>query len=84
MNKTVKRFICAILVVTVVCTAVWGGLVLIRNAQKKPVNVYSVSDFSTMDDYSSSSQTYGTVTMDHMQKIYLTETQTVKKVYVKE
>lgn len=84
MNKTVKRLICAILIPAVLCGAVWGGLVLIRNAQKKPVNVYSVSDFATMDDYSSSSQTYGTVTMDHMQKIYLTETQTVKKVYVKE
>lgn len=84
MNKTVKRFLCIILVIAVLCGAVWGGLILIRNARKKPVNVYSVMDFSMTDDYSTSSQTYGMVTMDHMQKILLTETQTVKKIYVKE
>lgn len=84
MNKTVKRFLCIILVIAVLCGAVWGGLILIRNARKKPVNVYSVMDFSMTDDYSTSSQTYGMVTMDHMQKILLTETQAVKKIYVKE
>lgn len=84
MNKTAKRLLCVILVISVLCGAVWGGLILIRNARKKPVNVYSVMDFSTTDDYSSSSQTYGMVTMDHMQKILLTETQTVKEIYVEE
>lgn len=84
MNKTAKRFFCIVLVIAVACGAVWGGLILIRNAQKKPVNVYPVSGFSDTGNYSSSSQTYGTVTMDHMQKILLTETQTVKKIYVKE
>lgn len=84
MNKTAKRLLCVILVIAVLCGAVWGGLILIRNARKKPVNVYSVMDFSTTDDYSSSSQTYGMVTMDHMQKILLTETQTVKEIYVEE
>lgn len=84
MNKTVKRLISIVLIIAVLCGAVWGGLILIRNAQKKPVNVYSVSDFAMTDDYSTSSQTYGMVTMDHMQKILLTETQTVKEVFVKE
>ncbi|MGN0294026.1 MAG: biotin/lipoyl-binding protein [Lachnospiraceae bacterium] len=84
MNKTAKRFLCIILVIAVACAAAWGGMILIRNAQKKPVNVYPVSSFSEMSDYTSSSQTYGTVTMDHMQKITLTETQTVKKIHVKE
>lgn len=84
MNKTAKRFLCAVLILAVACAAVWGGLVLIRNAQKKPVNVYPVSSFAETDSYATSSQTSGTVTMDNMQKILLTETQTVKKIYVKE
>lgn len=83
MNKTVKRVIRILVILAVLCGAIWGGLILIRNVQKKPVNVYSVNDFSTMDDYSNTSQTYGTVTMDHMQKIMLTESQTVEKILVK-
>lgn len=84
MNKTVKRILCLFLITAIICGAVWGGLILIRNAQKKPVNVYPVSAFSDSGDYTGSSQTYGTVTMDHMQKVLLTETQTVKKIHVKE
>ncbi len=66
------------------CGALWGGMIFIRNAQKKPVNVYAITDFALSDGYGNSSQTSGTVTMDHMQKIILTETQTVKEIYVKE
>lgn len=84
MNKTVKRILCLFLITAIICGAVWGGLILIRNAQKKPVNVYPVSAFSDSGDYTGSSQTYGTVTMNHMQKVLLTETQTVKKIHVKE
>ena len=84
MNKTAKRVIRIVVIIAVLCGAVWGGMILLRNARKKPVNVYPVSDFSTYDDYNSTSQTYGTVTMDHMQKITLTETQTVDEVLVKE
>jgi multidrug efflux pump subunit AcrA (membrane-fusion protein) len=84
MNKTLKRFIIVVLVIALLCSAVWGSLVLIRNANKQPVNVYAASDFSMSNDYSSSSETYGTVSMDNMQKILLTETQTVKEIYVKE
>lgn len=84
MNKTAKRIISIIVIAAVLCGALWGGLILIRNTRKKPVNVYSVSDFSTNDFYGSSSQTSGMVTMDNMQKVMLTETQTVKEILVKE
>lgn len=84
MNKTVKRIIRILIIIAILCGAVWGGLILLRNAQKKPVNVYAVTDFSTSDDYGSTSQTYGMVTMDNMQKIVLTESQTVEEILVKE
>lgn len=83
-NKTIKRILCILLVIVMFCGALWGGMIFIRNTQKKPVNVYSITDFSLSEDYGSNSQTSGTVTMDHMQKILLTETQTVKEIYVKE
>lgn len=83
-NKTIQRVFCILLAIAMLCGALWGGMIFIRNAQKKPVNVYAITDFALNENYGSSSQTSGTVTMDHMQKIILTETQTVKEIYVKE
>lgn len=83
MNKTTKRIFTIILILVLLCASVWGGLILIRNAQKEPVKVYAVTDFSTGDDSVGTSQTYGMVTADQMQKIMLTESESVKKIFVK-
>lgn len=84
MNKTVKRALvgCAIGVGAV--GLVWGGLTIYRNSQKKPVNVYSVSDFSMSEYWGDSAEAYGMVSTDKMQDIYISDTQQVKEIFVTE
>lgn len=84
MSKKMRRIIITAAVLICVTAAACGGLILIRDMRKKPVNVYAVSDFSTMNIYGESSQTSGMVTTDKIQKVMLSDTQTVKEVYVKE
>lgn len=72
-----------VLAVIAVCAAIWGSLILIRNARRGEVNVYAISDFSTAD-FGSSAGTSGTVTSDKLQKVFLSETQTIKQIYVEE
>ena len=84
MNKTVKRGLLIAAGVAAACGVVWGGLTLARNAQRGNVNVYAVSDFSMSDYWGDTSQTSGMVTTDEMQKIFLSDTQKVSKVYVEE
>ena len=84
MNKTLKRVLITVLVIAILCGAVWGGLVLYRNAQKKPVNVYAVQDFAMTEYWGDSSQTYGMITTDKLQDVYISDTQTVREIYVAE
>lgn len=83
MNKALKKILITVLVIAAVCAAIWGSLVLIRNARRGEVNVYSVSEFMTTD-MNSTAGTSGTVTSDKLQKIFLSETQTVSNIYVEE
>ncbi len=84
MNKTVKRGLLIAAGVAAACGVVWGGLTLARDAQRGNVNVYAVSDFSMTDYWGDTSQTSGMVSTDKMQKIFLSDTQKVSKVYVQE
>ena len=84
MNKTMKRALLIVGGVAVACGVVWGILTLARNARRGNVDVYAVSDFSMTDYWGDTSQTSGMVSTDRMQKIFLSDTQKVKQVYVKE
>ena len=67
-----------------VCGAVWGGLTIARNAQRSDVKVYSVNDFCMTDYWGDTSTTSGMVTTDKIQKVFLSSSQTVNKVWVAE
>lgn len=67
-----------------VCGAVWGGLTIARNAQRSDVKVYSVNDFCMTDYWGDTSSTSGMVTTDKIQKVFLSSSQTVNKVWVAE
>ena len=84
MSKKLKKGIIAAACVVGVCGAVWGGLTIARNAQRSDVKVYSVNDFCMTDYWGDTANTSGTVSTDKLQKIYLSQSQTVKKVWVKE
>lgn len=84
MSKKLKRVIITAVCVVGVCGAVWGGLTIARNAQRGDVNVYAVNDFAMTNYWGDTSNTSGMVTTDKLQKIYISQSQTVKKVWVKE
>ena len=84
MSKKLKKGIIAAACVVGVCGAVWGGLTIARNAQRGDVNVYAVGDFAMTDYWGDNSNTSGMVTPDKLQKIYVSQSQTVTKVWVKE
>ena len=84
MNKTMKRALLIVGGVAVAGGVVWGILTLARNAHRGNVDVYAVSDFSMTNYWGDTSQTSGMVSTDQMQKIFLSDTQKVKQVYVKE
>ena len=84
MNKKVKKAIIAVVCTVAVCGAVWGGLTIARNAQRGDVNVYAVNECAMTDYWGDTSNTSGMVTTDKLQKIYISQSQTVTKVWVKE
>lgn len=84
VGKRLKKTLIIVACVAAGCGAVWGGLTIARNAQRGDVNVYAVNDFAMTDYWGDSSNTSGTVTTDKLQKIYISQSQTVTKVWVKE
>ena len=84
MNKHLKRILIFLLVTALLLGGTYGGLTLYRNARTKPVKVYAASDFSETDFWMDEKETSGYVRPDNIQKIYLSETQTVTKVFVEE
>ena len=84
MSKKLKKGIITAACVVGVCGAVWGGLTIARNAQRSDVKVYSVNDFCMTDYWGDTSSTSGMVTTDKIQKVFLSSSQTVNKVWVAE
>ncbi len=84
MNKTLKKVLIAAAIAVGTVGLVWGILTLVRSASREAVNVYAVSDFMTTDSWGNASQSSGMVTTDKLQKVYLSSTQNVTKVLVKE
>ena len=84
MSKKLKKAIIIAACAVGVCSAVWGGLTIARNAQRSDVKVYSVNDFCMTDYWGDTSSTSGMVTTDKIQKVFLSSSQTVNKVWVAE
>ena len=84
MNKIVKRILVIVLAVAIVVGAVFGVLVLVKNSKKSAVNVYSMENFVITDYWGDSSSSYGMVTADKLQNIYLSDTMIVQEIHVTE
>lgn len=59
-----------------------GVLFLILRANRKPAKVYAVEEIAMSDMGMGGQSVYGTVTMDRMQTVYLSQTQTVTELAV--
>ena len=84
MNKKLKRSFLAAGIVVGVCALVWGGLTLLRDGSRSAVKVYPVTGISMTDYWGDTTETSGTVAMDKLQKVFLSQTQTSAQVYVTE
>ena len=84
MSKTLKRIITAGVSVILTAALVFGILIIVKVARRKPVNVYLVSDVGTNYFGYGGGETYGDVTSDKLQKVYLSQTQTLKEFLVSE
>ena len=84
MSRSMKKVLLTVGILAAVCAAVWGGLTLARNAQRGDVNVYAVESFAMTDYWGDTANTSGLVTTDKLQKLYISQTQTVSKVFVTE
>ncbi|MBQ6539679.1 MAG: HlyD family efflux transporter periplasmic adaptor subunit [Oscillospiraceae bacterium] len=86
MSKPVKkgRIIKIAAISLAAAAAVIAGIFFLISGNGDPVNVYNVIDVGMDSYWGDNSETEGVVRMDNMQSVYLSETQTVKRVYVKE
>ena len=83
VNKTLKRVLIGLLVTVGVIGAAWGIMAGIRAANRSPVNVYAAENFSTTY-WGDTAESYGSVQMSNIQKLYLSETQSVREIFVSE
>lgn len=77
-----KKLLIALIAVVAVI-AVVAAVIIIKNRSGGEVNVYPVSDLST-SYWGDELSTYGTVTTDKIQSVYVSDTQQVTEVYVEE
>ena len=84
MSKKIKKLLITVSIVLLAALLILGVMLLIKSLRKKPVAVYSYDDLCTDGFYKGMSESYGTVTADRIQKISLSDTQTLIEVKVKE
>ena len=84
MGKTSKRILIGIIIAAAIAGAIFAGLTIYRNVNKKPVPVYDIELLAMTDPGSDMTMTSGSVSSEGIQKVFLSGTQTVADVAVKE
>ena len=84
MSKVVKKTALIIAIIVAVCAAIWGIIVAINSFKRESVKVFTVSDIAMTDYWGDTSETYGTVSTDNLQKVLVSDSQTISNIYVKE
>ena len=84
-NKTsiIKRVVALVLAAAILTGAVAGGIYWRKNSGGE-VNVYAMENLGSTGYGEEGSTSYGNVTTDKMQNVYLSDTQTVTKICVEE
>ncbi|MCD8077558.1 MAG: biotin/lipoyl-binding protein [Lachnospiraceae bacterium] len=83
MKKWGKRLLAVALAAVLIAGLAAGGLYW-RKSSAEAVNVYSVAELAMTDYWEDMQYTYGSVTTDQTQSVYLSSTQTVQEVLVTE
>lgn len=85
MNKgKSKKWLKYIIIVAIILAIIAGIITFFVTRKKNEVPVYSVSDVGNINYWEDNSRTEGMIKEDKMQSVYLSSTQKVEKVMVKE
>ena len=79
-----KALLITLLILAVLAAGGIGGWYFLQNRNAAPVNVYAFQFLGMTEYWGDSQESYGPVTTDKIQTVFLTETQTVTKVHVKQ
>lgn len=79
-----KKVIIIFIVILVIALAIGAGIYFYNKNNVKEVSVFSINDVGMTDFWQDSNQTEGFVKADKTQSVYLSDTQEVEKVLVKE
>ena len=82
MSKRTKKIIAIILAVVLTAGAGFGGWRLWGNRSSEPVYVYDFSMIGMTEYWGDTKESYGPITTDRVQTVYLSSTQTVTEVFV--
>ena len=81
-NKRTKKIIAIILAVVLTAGAGFGGWQIWGNRSSEPVYVYDFSMIGMTEYWGDTKESYGPITTDRVQTVYLSSTQTVTEVFV--
>lgn len=85
MNKGKnKKWLKYVIIVAIILAIIAGIITFFVTRKKNEVPVYSVSDVGNINYWENNSRTEGMIKEDKMQSVYLSSTQKVEKVMVKE
>lgn len=85
MGKIIKRLLIFLVIAALVAGGIYGGLTYYKKSQTMAVNVYPVRDVVMPSEYfMDDSKAYGSITADRIQSVFISGTQNVKEVLVKE
>lgn len=83
-KKKSKKWIKYIIIILVVLAIIAGIIIFFATRKKAEVPVYSVRDVGNINYWENNSRSEGMIKEDKMQSVYLSSTQEVEKVLVKE
>ena len=83
-KKRGRALIITLCVVLVLGAAAAGGWYFLQNRQTEPVNVFPFDYLGMTEYWGDSQESYGPVTTDKIQTVFLSSTQTVTQILVKE
>ena len=81
-SKRTKKIIAIILAVALTAGAGFGGWCFLGNRGSEPVYVYDFSMIGMTEYWGDTKESYGPVSTDRVQTVYLSSTQTVTEVFV--
>ncbi len=81
-RKTSKRLVILLVVAALVLSAAGAGWYFLSHRALEPVNVFSFQYLGMTEFWGDSQESYGPVTTDRIQTVFLSETQTVTEILV--